>query len=38
MKLTISYKGWVVIPAKYRNKYNLEPGGAGQVIFIAGAC
>lgn len=26
MALTISKKGWVVIPAKLRKKYNLRPG------------
>jgi len=26
MALTISNKGWVVIPVELRKKYNLEPG------------
>jgi AbrB family looped-hinge helix DNA binding protein len=26
MSLTISNKGWVVIPAELRKKYNLRPG------------
>lgn len=26
MTLTISNKGWVVIPAELRKKYNLQPG------------
>lgn len=26
MVLTISNKGWVVIPAEFRKKYNLRPG------------
>jgi len=26
MALTISNKGWVVIPAELRKKYNLQPG------------
>lgn len=29
---TISEKGWVVIPAALRKKYDLRPGG--QVIFV----
>lgn len=29
--LTISNKGWVVIPAELRHKYNLKP-GAGVII------
>jgi AbrB family looped-hinge helix DNA binding protein len=32
MRLTISQKGWVVIPAELRKKYNLEPGRAVQVV------
>lgn len=26
MALTVSNKGWVVIPAELRKKYNLQPG------------
>jgi AbrB family looped-hinge helix DNA binding protein len=36
MKLTISQKGWVVIPAQFRKKYNLEPGRAVQVVDYGG--
>ena len=32
MSLTISNKGWVVIPAELRKKYNLQPGT--QVIIV----
>jgi AbrB family looped-hinge helix DNA binding protein len=36
MMLTISQKGWVVIPAELRKKYNLEPGRAVQVVDYGG--
>jgi AbrB family looped-hinge helix DNA binding protein len=36
MKLTISQKGWVVIPAEMRKKYNLEPGRTVQVVDYGG--
>jgi AbrB family looped-hinge helix DNA binding protein len=36
MKLTISQKGWVVIPAELRKKYNLDPGRAVQVVDYGG--
>jgi AbrB family looped-hinge helix DNA binding protein len=32
MTLTISNKGWVVIPAELRKKYNLAPGT--QVVIV----
>jgi AbrB family looped-hinge helix DNA binding protein len=32
MTLTISEKGWVVIPAELRKKYNLTPGT--QVVIV----
>jgi AbrB family looped-hinge helix DNA binding protein len=32
MNLTISNKGWIVIPAEFRKKYNLLPGT--QVIVV----
>ncbi|MGB8213453.1 MAG: AbrB/MazE/SpoVT family DNA-binding domain-containing protein [Anaerolineales bacterium] len=32
MNLTISQKGWVVIPAELRKKYHLKPGT--QVIMV----
>ncbi|HLO14952.1 MAG TPA: AbrB/MazE/SpoVT family DNA-binding domain-containing protein [Anaerolineales bacterium] len=32
MALTISEKGWVVIPAELRKKYNLAPGT--QVVIV----
>lgn len=32
MTLTISNKGWVVIPAELRKKYNLTPGT--QVVIV----
>lgn len=36
MTLTISQKGWVVIPADLRKKYKLEPGQAVQVVDYGG--
>ena len=36
MKLTISSKGWVVIPAELRRKYNLTPGSEVQVVDYGG--
>jgi len=30
--LTISSKGWVVIPAALRRKYNLKPGARVRVV------
>ncbi len=34
--LTISTKGWVVIPAPLREKYNLKPGGQVNVVDYGG--
>lgn len=34
--LTISSKGWVVIPAELRKKYNLEPGSAVRMVDYGG--
>lgn len=36
MTLTISSKGWVVIPAELRRKYNLTPGTPVQVVDYGG--
>ncbi len=36
MALTISSKGWVVIPAELRKKYNLYPGKPVQVVDYGG--
>jgi AbrB family looped-hinge helix DNA binding protein len=36
MRLTISSKGWVVIPAELRKKYGLKPGDAVNVIDYGG--
>jgi len=36
MTLTISSKGWVVIPAELRRKYNLHPGKLVQVVDYGG--
>lgn len=36
MVLTISQKGWVVIPADLRKKYHLYPGQAVQVVDYGG--
>ncbi len=36
MALTISAKGWVVIPAELRKKYNLHPGATVQVVDYGG--
>ena len=34
--LKISQKGWVVIPAKFRKKYQLNPGTKVQVVDYGG--
>ncbi len=34
--LTISTKGWVVIPAELRRKYGLHPGAQVQVVDYGG--
>ena len=37
MILTISNKGWVVIPAELRKKYNLTPGSEVMIVDYGGA-
>jgi AbrB family looped-hinge helix DNA binding protein len=34
--LTVSSKGWVVIPAEYRRKYGLKPGSKLILVDYAG--
>lgn len=36
MDLTISNKGWVVIPAEYRKKYNLRAGAKVVIVDYGG--
>lgn len=36
MKVTVSQKGWVVIPAELRKKHNLHPGSEVQVVDYGG--
>ncbi len=36
MPSTISEKGWVVIPAELRRKYNLQPGAEVSVVDYGG--
>ena len=36
MTLTISNKGWVVIPAKLRKKYRLHPGAEVVIVDYGG--
>jgi AbrB family looped-hinge helix DNA binding protein len=36
MALTVSEKGWVVIPAELRRKYNLHPGAEVSVVDYGG--
>lgn len=36
MSLTISQKGWVVIPAELRKKYHLEPGSKVIIVDYGG--
>lgn len=36
MSLTISHKGWVVIPAELRKKYNLLPGTEVVIVDYGG--
>jgi AbrB family looped-hinge helix DNA binding protein len=36
MVLTISNKGWVVIPAEMRKKYNLTPGSEVMIVDYGG--
>ena len=33
---TVSAKGWVVVPKKYRLKYNLNPGTKVQIVDYGG--
>ncbi len=37
MKVTVSSKGWVVIPANLRKKYGIEPGSRMQFVDYGGA-
>lgn len=34
--LTISEKGWIVIPANLRRKYNLKPGSQVRIVDYGG--
>lgn len=34
--VTVSAKGWIVIPAEYRRKHRLEPGTKVQVVDYGG--
>jgi AbrB family looped-hinge helix DNA binding protein len=36
MTVTVSEKGWVVIPAELRRKHNLRPGAEVQVVDYGG--
>ncbi len=36
-RVTVSAKGWVVIPARYRAKYGLKPGTQIQIVDYGGA-
>jgi len=36
MNVTVSQKGWVVIPAALRRKYGLKPGARLQVVDYGG--
>ena len=36
MNVIVSEKGWVVIPAELRKKYNLQPGAEVQVVDYGG--
>ena len=36
MTITISNKGWVVIPAEFRKKYNLKPGTQVTIVDYGG--
>lgn len=35
MSVTVSEKGWVVIPADVRRKYNLQPGAEVSVVDLS---
>lgn len=34
--LTVSSKGWVVIPAEYRKKYDVQPGSQVEIVDYGG--
>ncbi|MBU1692414.1 MAG: AbrB/MazE/SpoVT family DNA-binding domain-containing protein [Verrucomicrobia bacterium] len=34
--ITVSAKGWVVIPAAYRRKYGVTPGSAMEIVDYGG--
>ncbi len=36
MTITVSEKGWVVIPAELRKKYNLQPGTQVHIVDYGG--
>ena len=36
MHVTVSAKGWIVIPAELRKKHNLHPGAEVQVVDYGG--
>jgi len=36
MHLTVSNKGWVVIPAEFRKKYRLQPGAKVRMVDYGG--
>ncbi len=36
MHLTVSSKGWVVIPAEFRKKYRLQPGSKVRMVDYGG--
>ena len=36
MAVTVSEKGWVVIPAELRKKYNLHPGAEVSIVDYGG--
>ena len=36
MNLTISNKGWVVIPVEFRKKYRLQPGAKVRMVDYGG--
>ena len=37
LKVTVSAKGWVVIPAELRKKYGIKPGSKLQFVDYGGA-
>ena len=36
MNLTVSHKGWVVIPSEFRKKYRLKPGSKVRMVDYGG--